>query len=80
MGDQKTSGQSVQRTSRPKRAALHHVRVDHGRAYVGVAEKLLNRSDVRTCLKQVRGKAVAEHVARDRLADTRPPPACLTAR
>ena len=42
MGDQKASGHSVQRASGPKRAALHHVRVDHGRAHIGAQAEMLH--------------------------------------
>ena len=42
MVDQKTSGQSVTWTSRPKRAALYHVRVDHGRADIGAQTVMLH--------------------------------------
>ena len=38
------------------------VRVDLGRADVGVAEKLLDGTDVRTVRKHVRGEAVTENV------------------
>ena len=42
MGNQPTSGYSVQRASSPKRAALHHVRVDHGRADIGAQTVMLH--------------------------------------
>ena len=42
MGDQKASGHSVQRASGPKRAALHHVRVDHGSAHIGAQTVMLD--------------------------------------
>ena len=41
------------------------VRVDLGRADVGVAEKLLDGSNVRSVRKHVRGKAVPEDVRGD---------------
>ena len=40
------------------------VRVDLGRADVGMSEKLLNGADIRTVGKHVRGEAVAKHVRR----------------
>jgi hypothetical protein len=42
---------------------LQHVRVDHCRPYVGMAEKLLDRTDVVSILEQMRGERVPQGVA-----------------
>ena len=42
MDDQKTSDYSVQRASGPKRAARHHVRVDHGRSDIGAQAEMIH--------------------------------------
>lgn len=47
--------------------------IDHRGSHVTVAEKCLNRADVIICLKQVRGKRVAEGVGGDTLGELRPP-------
>ena len=53
MSDKKTSVQSIQRTSRIKRAALHRVRVDHGRAYVGAEAVMLHPNNPAHSVKEV---------------------------
>src|SRR5262249_60263812 len=50
-------------------ALIEHVRVDHGRFHAGVAQQLLNGSDVVSVFKKVRGETVAKGVAARRLGD-----------
>lgn len=59
----------VQRTHDTERSTIHHMRVDHCGAQILVAQKRLNRSDVRACLEQVRCEAVAKRVTGDALVD-----------
>ena len=47
------------------------MRVDHGGRHIAVAEKLLHRADIGARLQQVGGKAVAQGVNRNRLANAR---------
>ena len=44
-------------------ALVQHVRVDHRRLHVGMAQQLLDRADVVARLQQVRGEAVPRRVA-----------------
>ncbi len=53
--------------------ALTHVRVDLGRADVGVAEHLLHDAQVRAALEQVRRERVAQHVRRQLVRDAERP-------
>ncbi len=50
-------------------ASVEHMRVDHRCLHVTVAEQLLDRTDVRSPLQQVRGKAMAKGMATRWLAD-----------
>jgi hypothetical protein len=52
-------------------AAVEHVRVDHRRADIGVAEELLDSADVVARLEQLAREALAQSVWRDRLCDLR---------
>jgi hypothetical protein len=45
--------QTIGRTPHAERAAIQDVRIDHRRADIGVAEKLLNGSDVVPVLEEV---------------------------
>ena len=36
--------------------------IDHGRPYIGIAEQLLDRTDVIVCLQKMGGEGVAERV------------------
>src|SRR5450631_196469 len=60
----------VQRTDHAPPAAVEHVRVDHGGAYVGVAKQLLHGADVIARFEHVRRKRVPKRVRRGRLVDT----------
>jgi len=42
---------------------IQHVGVDHGRDDIGVSQQFLHCSDVIPCLKEVRGKGVAQSMA-----------------
>jgi hypothetical protein len=53
-----------------ERAVVEHVGVDLGGACILVAEQLLDGSDVRAALEQVRGKTVTEGVASCSFAQT----------
>ena len=44
----------IRRAPNPQRAAIQHVRIDHRRANIGVAEQLLHRPNIRPGLEQVR--------------------------
>ena len=52
-------------------AGVEYVRVNHGDAHVGMAEKLLDSLDVIARLQQVRRERMAQHVRRARLVDSR---------
>src|SRR3954447_3693375 len=52
----------VRRPPDPAPATIQHVRVDHRRAHVLVAEELLHRADVVAVLEKVRGERVAQAV------------------
>lgn len=45
-------------------APVQHVRIDHRRADIVVAEELLNGADVVAVLEEVRGEGVTERMAR----------------
>ena len=64
-----SSAQRVQRAHRPPGGDLQHVRVDHRRAHLAVAEQFLHRADVGARLQQVRGEAVTQRVRRYVLLD-----------
>jgi hypothetical protein len=42
---------------------MKHMRIDHRRFDIAMAQQLLNRSNVRSAFKQVRGKGMPEGVA-----------------
>lgn len=63
------SSQVILRASRAKRTAPGNMRVNHGRAHVGMTQKLLNRTDASICFQEVRGKASAKFVTSDRFAN-----------
>lgn len=52
---------------------IEHVRVDHCRRQIRMAEQFLNRADVIGRLQQVRGERVAEGMATRPLRDARLP-------
>src|SRR3954464_7689310 len=54
-------------------AAIEHVRIDHRRVHVLVAEELLDGADVVAGLQEMGRKAVAQRVRGDRLANARLP-------
>lgn len=54
------ASQPVQWTPDTRRSPMKHVRVDHRRLDVAMAQQLLNRSNVRAAFKQVRGKGMPE--------------------
>ena len=64
----------VKRTPHAPAPSVQHVRVDHRRADVAVAEQLLDRPEVVAGLKQVRGTRVPERVAARRLREPGPEP------
>jgi len=53
---------SIERTFNSLASSIKHVRIDHFRSDIFVAEKLLHGSDVVTVFQQVSSKAVAERV------------------
>ena len=55
----KLASQLVRRACHPQHAPLQHVRVDHRRRDVRVAEQLLNGPDVVSALQQMRRERVA---------------------
>ena len=59
----------AQRTLHRAPAALDDVCIDLCGAYVGVAQLLLHRTDVRAALEQVRGERVAQRVTARRALD-----------
>ena len=53
--------------------AWHTVRIDHRCSYIAMSKESLDRPNVVICLKQVRGKTVAEGMTRNALREFRPP-------
>ena len=64
-------GQCIHRTANASTADLQHMRVDHRRADVRMAEQLLHRANVVAGLQQVRSKRVPQGVRRRGRMDTR---------
>src|SRR5688500_17448856 len=58
-------GKRVMVVDEPYQPFLKHVGVDLGRRYVGMAEQLLDRSEIGAVLQQMAGKGMAQHVRRD---------------
>src|SRR5450631_3707395 len=52
----------IQRTHHAPAALVQHMRVDHRRGNIGMAEQLLHGADVVTTLQQMRGKSRAQGV------------------
>jgi hypothetical protein len=52
--------------------AAGHVGIDFCGAYAGVPEQLLDHSEVRPVIQQVRGETVAQHVRRYVTANSSP--------
>ena len=59
----------IQRASDGQSSFVEDVGVNHGGADVFVAQEVLNGSDVVACLKEMRGKGVAEGMTSHRLDD-----------
>ena len=73
-------GSEIQRTLHLfESSAWHTMGVNHSSSDVTVTKKRLNRADVIICLKQVRGKRVAEGMGGDALGELGPPD-CLVKR
>lgn len=62
---------AADRRDSERRPAVQHVRVDHRRGHVTVAEKFLDGADVAAVLEQVGRERVAEGVAGGALGDAR---------
>ena len=62
--------QRIKRRSDAGRTAIQHMRVDHCRIHVAMAEQFLNRADVLPALEQVRGKRMPQCVSAERLEDS----------
>lgn len=62
-----------ERTPYTLTSLIEHVRVDHCRRQIRMAEQFLNRADVIGRLQQVRGERVAEGMATRPLRDARLP-------
>jgi len=60
---------AVEGTDDATPAPVEHVRVDHRRAHIGVAEQLLHRTDVVPRLEQVCSERMAQRVRRGGLGD-----------
>src|SRR5262245_38176860 len=65
------AAQAVAGAEDAERASLQHVRVDHRRRDVAVAEQLLHRPDVLPVLEEVRGEGVTERMGARGLGDAR---------
>jgi hypothetical protein len=72
-GQQDASHQSIHRRANASGAPVEHVRVDHCRAHVGVAEQLLNRPDIVAVFEEMRRERMPERVARGAFRDPRRP-------
>ena len=51
--------QAIQRTGHPVATLVQHVRVDHRRAHIAVAQQFLHRANVVASLQQMRGEGMA---------------------
>ena len=63
---------AIQRAFHPAAALPQHVRVDHVRGDVIVAQQFLDRADVRPALEGVRGEALPERVRACLLGNAHP--------
>ena len=63
--------QCIQWTAYGGTADFQHMRVDHRGRHVGVAQQILNRTDIATGLQQVGCETVAQRVGCGRLVDVR---------
>jgi hypothetical protein len=63
------ASERVSRTSDAKPALVQHMRIDHRRPHVGVAEQFLHGADVGACFQEVRGEGMAQRVAGRTLGD-----------
>src|SRR5688572_12661659 len=66
-------GSPIQRTPYSNARLLHHMRVNHRRRHVFVAEKILNGSDIALLLQQMSREAMPQRVAGGTLLHSRQP-------
>ena len=59
----------IQRAAYPAPTLVEHMCIDHCRAHILVPQQLLDGADVTAIFEQVRGEAVTQGVAADRLAE-----------
>lgn len=60
----------IQRTADTGRPSMKNMRVDHRRFDIAMPQQLLDRSNVRATLKQVRGEGMPECMARGSFRET----------
>lgn len=60
----------IQWTADTGRPAMEHMRIDHRRFDIAMSQQLLNSSNVRAAFKWVRGKGMAERMARGSFCKT----------
>ena len=62
----------IQRAADTRRSSMEDMGIDHCCFHIAMSQQLLNGSNVRTAFEQVRGKRMAERMARVRLRGLTP--------